>query len=184
MGKHGEVISMGEIADEMIDSILFGKRSASYSNKKGNNNMYNNNSNYPQYEREVAKIFKMQNADNGQYAVVVEKGVHKEVIITSFDRSKFRAKGFIKTNESIFNRNFNDVKEIINMHDVFQGLVNALNNLYSADLLIETQYNALLDGFEPFIFEALDFSEFTSYLEKDSSLNANKKKRISRRGRA
>jgi hypothetical protein len=184
MGKHREVISVGEIADEMIDSMLFGKIPSSYTSRKGSRKMNSNSNSYPQYEREVAKIFKMQTADNGQYAVVVEKGVHKEVIITSFDRSKFRAKGFIKTNESIFNRNFNDVKEIINMHDMFQALVNALNNLYSADLLIETQYNALLDGFEPFIFEALDFSEFTSYLEKDSSLNANKKKRISRRGRA
>lgn len=146
--------------------------------------VYSRPNGQPSYEKEVKNIFKLFTGKGDQYAITVEQGVHKETIAVSFDRSKYRAKGFIKTKESIFNSHSNDVKEVINMHNVFTSLVNLLNNLHSADLLIEVQYNTVIDAYEPFIFEALDFSEIEPFLEKDSGLNIKKKKRISRRGRS
>jgi hypothetical protein len=202
---------MGEIADEMIDRMMGfdpfpnhpvsnrkyqtlpqfiaeerkNNESKKFGLSKGERKpMYNRNSGNYDYEKDVKRIFKMQTAENGQYAVSVEKGVHKEIIAISFDKAKYRAKGFIKTSESLFNQGQNTVKEIINMHEVITSMVNLLNNLFSADLLTEDQYNLVMDAFEPFLYEALDFTEVEPFLEKDSALNKNKKKRITRRGRA
>jgi hypothetical protein len=178
---------MGDIADYYVEQMITGNSSVgSYypktrKRKESDSNMYGNKQ--PNYERQVKKVFKMINGDNGEYGVIVEQGISKETIAVSFDRSKFRAKGFISQKESLFNSSYKDVKEVINMHEVMSSLVTVLNNLYSADLLSEDMYNNVIDGYEPFLYEALAYEEFKNFLEP-SSIGSNKKKRVSRRGRA
>lgn len=128
--------------------------------------------------REVAKRFKVIAGEKGEYSVVLEQGAYRETIAVTFGRAKYRARGFSVKTDNLYE----NTKDVINMHDIVHAMVNLLNNLYSCGLLLEDNYNNVLDALEPFLDEALDFSEVEPYLE-ETNINANKKKRIKRKER-
>ena len=183
---------MGEIADHYIDRMLdnhmYPRRGRGMPHNRISREEYNRKQNAKQRggnnvaEREVKKRFKSLPGNNGEYSIVIEQGVYRETVAVSFDKKKYRARGFLVKDEektSYYDANAG-MKEVINMHDIFANLANLLNNLYSADLMSEDTYNAAIDGYEPFISEALEYAEIEGYLEP-STINNNKKKRIKRR---
>lgn len=186
---------MGQHADDAIDAMMMGMGGYHHSGYHGRPSKGKRNPNRlngtgtPNWKggnrmdnREVTKKFKMVPGTSGEQSLVIETGVYKEVIAVSFNRSKMRARGFIKSRDSLYNRAGYNEKEVINLHDIFMSLTTVLNNLYSADLLYEESYNNVMDAYEPFINEALDYSEIEGMLDSDG-INSTKKKRISRRER-
>lgn len=134
---------------------------------------------------EVENLFKSELAmtEEGEFLLVIERGMYREVVAVSFAYPHYRSKGFYaERKSSIFAKEADTDKMVINMREIFNSLTTLLNNLASADLLNEEAYNNVMDGFEPFIYEALDFSEIEGMLGKTSGLKDGKKKRIKARG--
>lgn len=203
---------MGEIADYYVEQMMMGNAPVGTHHGHGNRQRGKQNMNHPKrpdnwhrmsyrereiWEKQVAeearragmkevvKKFKLINGENSQFAIIIEQGMHRETVAVSFDKSKYRAKGFIKAKEGVFNSFGNsEIKEVIDMREIFNSMVTILNNLVSADLLVEKQYDSVLEAFEPFILEALAFEEIESMIENGSGIRAGKKKKIFRRGKA
>lgn len=136
-------------------------------------------------QAEVEQLFRVETIDSeeGEFSVVIERGMYREVVAVSYAYPHYRERKFYAGRKSnIFSKEADTDKMVIYMSGIFESMATLLNNLASADLLTEDVYNNAVDGFEPFIYEALDYSEIQSLIGKTSGLKDGKKKRIKARG--
>lgn len=134
---------------------------------------------------EVENLFRVETMDveEGEFSLVLERGMYREIVAVSYAYPHYRSQGFYTGRKSsVFSKDLDSDKMVIDMRGVFQSLALLLNNLASADKLTEDTYNSALDGYETFLYEALDFSEIESLIGKTSGLKDGKKKRIKARG--
>lgn len=134
--------------------------------------------------KEVKLAFKNSKSEEGEFQLTLTKGLLSEVVAVSFSYPHYEREGFYSERQkSVFSKDEREAKIVIDMKVVFDSLVNLLNNLLSADKLNEETYNNVMDGFEPFILEALDFSEIEPLLDTERGLKSGRKKRISKTSR-
>ena len=148
--------------------------------QKANFKIQNEEENNMLPKTEVKTMFTVRNEEEGEKVLYLTRGMASEAVAVSYSYPHYKREGFYAEKKSnVFAKEMDEQRITVSMGEVFGALAVTLNNLLASEKLTEENYNKLLDGYEPFILEALDFEEIEPMLDTERGLKSGRKKRIS-----
>ncbi|AEZ50463.1 hypothetical protein F400_gp016 [Bacillus phage BCD7] len=130
------------------------------------------------------KVFKlMQDTNNGgRQVIVLEDGLRREPVITGIHPSRYVNEGFKVRDDAFYSRN--TYKNVVNVQTVFNNITSTLNTYNDLGDLSEEKYDEILQAFDRFIQEAIEYEEIADNVSSNAlEIKQNRKKKVFRRKR-
>lgn len=130
------------------------------------------------------RVFKlMQDSNNGgRQVIVLEDGLRREPVITGIHPSRYVNEGFkVRDNAYSYSTTY---KNVVNVQTVFNNIVHTLNVYNELGDLSEGKYDEILQAFDRFIQEAIEYDEIADTVSSNAlEIKQNRKKKVFRRKR-